>query len=41
MLKGLQELVKADVISQNTADNIRDFYRKKGEDSTNRLFIVF
>ncbi|MHB1148565.1 MAG: DUF2157 domain-containing protein [Lutibacter sp.] len=41
MLKDLQELVKADVISQNTADNINDFYRKKGEDSTNRLFIVF
>ena len=41
MLKDLQELVKADVISQNTADKISDFYRKKGEDSTNRLFIVF
>ena len=41
MLKDLQELVKADVISQNTADNISDFYRKKGEESTNRLFVVF
>lgn len=41
MLKDLQELVKADVISQNTADNISDFYRKKGDDSTNRLFIIF
>lgn len=41
MLKDLQELVKADVISQNTADKISDFYRKKGEDSTNRLFVVF
>jgi uncharacterized membrane protein len=41
MLKDLQELVKADVISQNTADKINDFYRKKGEDSTNRLFIIF
>ncbi len=41
MLKDLQELVKADVISQNTADKISDFYRIKGEDSTNRLFIVF
>lgn len=41
MLKDLQELVKADVISQNTADKISDFYRKKREDSTNRLFIVF
>jgi len=41
MLKDLQELVKADVISQNTSDKINDFYRKKGENSTNRLFIVF
>lgn len=41
MLKDLQELVKSDVISQNTADNISDFYRKKRDDSTNRLFIVF
>ena len=41
MLKDLQELVKADVISQNTADKISDFYQKKGEDATNRLFIVF
>ncbi|HEY9221145.1 MAG TPA: DUF2157 domain-containing protein [Lutibacter sp.] len=41
MLKNLQELIKADVISQNTADNISDFYRIKGEDSTNRLFVVF
>lgn len=41
MLKDLQELVKAEVISQNTADKISDFYRKKGEDSTNRLFIIF
>lgn len=41
MLKDLQELVKADVISQNMADNISDFYRKKRDDSTNRLFIIF
>lgn len=41
MLKDLQELVKADVISQNTAEKISNFYRKKGDDSTNRLFIVF
>ena len=41
MLKDLQELVKAEVISQNTADKISDFYHKKGEDSTNRLFIIF
>ncbi|KUO67121.1 MAG: hypothetical protein APF83_04050 [Lutibacter sp. BRH_c52] len=34
MLKDLQELVKAEVISQNTADKISDFYHKKGEDST-------
>lgn len=41
MIKDIPELVKADVISQETADRIRDFYRKQGEQSTNRLFIVF
>lgn len=41
MIKDIPELVKADVISQETADRIRDFYRKQGEQSTNLLFIVF
>jgi uncharacterized membrane protein len=41
MIKDIPELVKAEVISQETADKIRDFYQKKGGQSTNRLFIVF
>ena len=41
MIKDIPELVKADVISQETADKIRDYYRKQGGQSTNRLFIVF
>ena len=41
MIKDIPELVKADIISQETADKIRDFYRNKGGPSTNRLFIVF
>lgn len=41
MIKDIAELVKADVISQETADKIRDYYRKQGGQSTNRLFIVF
>jgi uncharacterized membrane protein len=41
MIKDIPELVKADVISQETADKIRDFYQNKGGQSTNRLFIVF
>lgn len=41
MLKDIPELVKAEVISQETADKIRDFYQQKGGQSSNRLFIVF
>ncbi len=41
MIKDIPELVKADVISQETADKIRTFYREKIGQSTNRLFIVF
>ncbi|MCK0148173.1 DUF2157 domain-containing protein [Arenibacter sp. F26102] len=41
MIKDIPELVKAEVISQETADKIRDFYREKRGQSTNRLFIVF
>lgn len=41
ILKDIPELVNAEVISQDTADKIRDFYRNKGGQSTNRLFIIF
>jgi len=41
ILKNINELVQAGVISNKTADNIRDYYRGKGELSNNRLFIVF
>lgn len=41
MIKDIPELVKAGVISQETADKIRDYYKEKGGESTNRLFIVF
>jgi len=41
IIKDIPELIKADVISQETADKIRDFYGVKGGRSTNRLFIVF
>ena len=41
MLKDIAELVNADVISQETADKIQDFYQKKGATSSNRLLIVF
>ena len=41
MIKDISELVKADVISQKTADNIRVYYRRQTDESTNRLFVVF
>ena len=41
ILKDIPDLVKADVISQQTADKIRDYYSKKRKQSTNRLFNVF
>ena len=41
VINALPELVKADIISEKTADNIRDFYRHKEEASPNRLLIVF
>ncbi len=41
LIKDIPELVEADVISQATADKIQDYYRNKGGQSTNRLFIVF
>lgn len=41
LLKDIQDLVNAEVISNEVADKIRDYYRKKGSLSNNRLFIVF
>ncbi len=39
--KDISELVHANVISQETADKIQDYYRSKGGHSTSRLFIAF
>ncbi len=41
ILKELDELTKAQVISPESAENIRNYYRSKQEHSGNRLFIVF
>ncbi|MCC5905706.1 MAG: DUF2157 domain-containing protein [Balneolaceae bacterium] len=39
--KELPELVKADVISQETADRISSYYNMKSEQGSNRLYLVF
>jgi len=39
--KDIQDLVNAEVISNEVADKIRDHYLKKGSLTKNRLFIVF
>lgn len=41
ILKDLPNLVKADIITEETADNIKNYYENKGSSSTNRLFVVF
>lgn len=41
MIKDIPELLKAGVISEETADNIRAFYQEKEGQSSRRLFIVF
>ncbi len=41
IFKELPELIKAGVITQETADRIRDYYKNKRSSSTNRLFIIF
>src|SRR5690349_9221639 len=41
ILKDIPELVKADVITPETADRIRDYYKTKSRTSPNQLFIVF
>lgn len=39
--KDLSELLEAKVITQETADKIRDYYRQNNTNPVNRLFIVF
>ncbi|MEI7726689.1 MAG: GDYXXLXY domain-containing protein [Bacteroidota bacterium] len=39
--RDLSDLIKAEVITQETADKIRVYYNNKGGSSANRLFIVF
>ena len=41
LLRDFDELIKADVITQETADRIQEYYKNKRSSSTNRLFIVF
>lgn len=41
ILKELDELTKAQVITSGTADDIRNYYKQKGQQSGNRLFVVF
>ncbi len=41
ILKDLPELTKAGVITQETANKIKDYYNFKSNSSINRLFIVF
>jgi uncharacterized membrane protein len=39
--KELSELVAASVISEDTADNIRNYYAQKSNPSQNKLFVIF
>lgn len=41
MLKDIPELLKAGVITKETADKIQDYYQTKNGSTTNRLLIVF
>lgn len=41
ILNDIPELIKANVISQETADKIQSYYQSKGSNSGNRLLIVF
>jgi len=41
IIKDIPELVEAEVISQETADKIRNYYQEKGGQSPNKLFIIF
>jgi uncharacterized membrane protein len=37
----ISDLLKAEIITQETADRIHAYYKSKGGSSTNRLFVVF
>ena len=41
ILKDIPELIRAGIISEETADKINDYYSNKSRNSPNRLFIVF
>jgi uncharacterized membrane protein len=41
LLNELPELVKANIISPETADKIREYYQAKSKGSENRLFVAF
>ena len=41
MLKDLPELIKAGIISEETANSIQDYYKAKSGSPANRLFVVF
>ena len=41
VLKDISELLKSDTISEETAEKIKDFYKQKGGQSQNRLFVIF
>jgi len=41
IFKDIPDLIKANVITQETGDKILDYYKNKNGSSTNRLFIVF
>lgn len=38
LLKDIRELLKADVISEETASKIRDYYKNKEGESQNKLY---
>ena len=41
ILKDIPELIEAGLISQETGDNIQEYYKKKGRLPSQRLFVVF
>ena len=41
IIKDIPKLLNAEIITQDTADRIQDYYKNKKGSSTNRLFIVF
>ncbi|TXN38185.1 DUF2157 domain-containing protein [Flagellimonas hymeniacidonis] len=41
ILKDLPDLIEAGIITEDTAEKIKTYYKSKGDTSVNRLFIVF